>query len=91
MRVSVLRGGDGAGFEAAVSALGQLRELFSVATAQLDHAESLIELGQPTEASELLAEARPVFERLGAVPRLERLERAEAALAAGSAGAPARP
>ena len=40
---------------------------------------------------ELLAEARPVFERLGAVPRLERLERAESALAAGSAGAPARP
>ena len=87
VRVSVLRGGDGAGFEAAVSALSQLRELFSVATAQLDHAESLIELGQTTEASELLAEARPVFERLGAVPRLERLERAEAALAAGSAGA----
>ena len=73
VRVSVLRAGDGAGFEAAVSALGQLRELFSVATAQLDHAESLIELGQTTEASELLAEARPVFERLGAVPRLERL------------------
>ena len=89
VRVSVLRGGDGAGFEAAVSALGQLGELFSVATAQLDHAESLIELGQTTEASELLAEARPVFERLGAVPRLERLERAETALAAGSAGAPA--
>ena len=82
VRVSVLRGGDGAGFKAAVSALGQLRELFSVATAQLDHAESLIEW-QGTEASGLLAEARPVFERLGAVPRLERLERAEAALAAG--------
>ena len=77
--------------EAAVSALSELREVFSVATAQLDHAESLIELGQTAEASELLAEARPVFERLRALPRLERLERAEAALAAGSAGAPARP
>ena len=91
VRVSVLRGGDGGGFQAAVSALSQLREVFSVATAQLDHAESLIELGQTAEASELLAEARPVFERLRALPRLERLERAEAALAAGSAGAPARP
>jgi hypothetical protein len=44
-----------------------------------------------TEAAELPAKARPVFERLGAVPRLERLERAEAARAAGSAGAPAHP
>jgi hypothetical protein len=89
VRVSVLRGGDGEGFAAAVAALGEIDDVFAVATAKLDHAESLIEAGRPLEAPALLMEARPVFERLRAVRRLERMRKAEIALAAGSAGAAA--
>jgi hypothetical protein len=89
VRLSVLRGGAGEGFTAAAAALGEIGDVFAVASYQLDHAESLIEAGRPLEAPALLAEARPVFEQLRAVPRLERLERVEISLAASSAGAPA--
>ena len=57
-------------------ASGLFRELavpFYLAVTQLEHAEWLV-AGAGREADPLLAEAREIFERLGAVPWLERME-----------------
>ena len=55
-----------------------LRELatpFPMAVVLLEHAEWLAEAGSGDDAEAILAEARAVFERLGAVPWLERAAR----------------
>ena len=57
--------------------LGLLREIdsrFWLAVVLLEQAEWLTEAGRAEEAVPLLAEAREIFERLGAAPWLERLD-----------------
>jgi tetratricopeptide (TPR) repeat protein len=61
---------------------------FWTATAQLDHAEWLISHDRQDEAATLLAEAREVFERLRAAPRLEQVAALEAGYATSSTSAP---
>ncbi len=73
-RLTALRSGAEAGFEAAVAALRDVGEPFWVATGQLEQAEWLAAHGRSDEIDPLLTEARDVFERLRARPRLERLE-----------------
>ena len=51
---------------------------FYLAVSELEHAEWLAEQGRAEEAEPLLAEAREIFERLGATPWLERADRAGA-------------
>jgi predicted ATPase/class 3 adenylate cyclase len=63
-------------------AAGLYRELgipFYLACTELDHARWLTANGRDGEADELLAEAREIFERLGAQPWLERADQAQAA------------
>jgi hypothetical protein len=63
-------------------AAGLYRELgipFYLACTELDHARWLAANGRNGEADELLAEAREIFERLGAQPWLERADQAQAA------------
>jgi hypothetical protein len=62
------------GFEVAVAALRDAGEPFWVATALLEHAEWLAAHGRGAETAPLVTEAREVFERLRARPRLERLD-----------------
>jgi tetratricopeptide (TPR) repeat protein len=62
-------------------AAGLFRELavpFYLAVTELEHAEWLSPQGRTDEAEPLLAEAREIFERLGAKPWLERVETASA-------------
>jgi tetratricopeptide (TPR) repeat protein len=57
-------------------AAGRFRELsipFSLAVAQLEHAEWLVREGRKTDAEPLFAEASEIFSRLRATPWLERL------------------
>ncbi len=80
-----MRAGDGSDepdFEAAITALGEIGDVFWKATAQLDHGEWLISRGRPEEAAAVLAEARRVLGDLRATPRLERLAKLEAGLGA---------
>jgi class 3 adenylate cyclase/tetratricopeptide (TPR) repeat protein len=61
-------------------AAGLFRELaipFYLASTQLEHAEWLARNTRPEEAAALAADAREVFEQLGAVPSLERAERVD--------------
>ncbi len=56
-------------------ATGLMRELalgFYLGVTQLEHAEWLAGQGRAEESGPLLAEAREIFERLGATPWLER-------------------
>jgi tetratricopeptide (TPR) repeat protein len=64
-------------FRAAANLFRELFLVFWLAVTLLEHAELLAEQGRPSEAEPLLAEAREVFERLGAKPWLERLEAVE--------------
>jgi hypothetical protein len=50
-----------------------------------DYGAALVRAGRPGDAEPLLAEARELYERMGATMRLERID----ALAHGSAHAPA--
>ena len=75
-------------FEDAVTALRDVGEPFWVATALLEQAEWLAGHDHGEEIAPLLAEAREVFERLRAQPRLERVERLEAAYTTSSTSAP---
>ena len=62
-------------------ATGLLRELatpFPMAVALLEHAELLAEARRGVDAEAILAEARAVFARLGAVPWLDRADRVAA-------------
>ena len=63
--------------ERLMAATRELREIeapFILAQVLLDHAELLRGAGRGEEAAPLLAEAKAIFERLGASPWLERLE-----------------
>jgi hypothetical protein len=86
--VAALRGEAEPPFEAAVTALRRTGEPFLVAAAQLEQAEWLADHDRADEAPPLLAEARTVFERLRAAPRLERVERLVAVYATSSTSAP---
>jgi len=44
----------------------------------LEHAEWLVDQGRESDAAPLLAQAREVFERLGATPWLRRLDAVQA-------------
>jgi len=81
-RLAVLRGEDEPRFDEAVAALRDVGEPFWVATALLEQAEWLAARGRGEEVDPLLTEARNVFERLRARPRLERLEAIQASSSA---------
>ncbi|MGI8974585.1 MAG: ATP-binding protein [Gaiella sp.] len=87
-RLAALRGEEAPGFEEAVVALRGVGEPYWTATALLEQAEWLAEGGRADELAGPLAEAREVFERLRARPRLERVERLETAYATSSTSAP---
>jgi tetratricopeptide (TPR) repeat protein len=63
---------DEAGFDAAESDFRRLEMAFYLAVTLLEHGEWLAGHGREDEAESLLAEAREIFERLGARPWLER-------------------
>jgi hypothetical protein len=60
-------------FSTAEGIFRRLETPFYLAVTQLEHAESLLELGRTEEVSALLSEARAAFEGLGAKPWLERV------------------
>jgi class 3 adenylate cyclase len=60
-------------FAAAEAGFRDLGIVFWLAVTLLEHGEWLLAAGRDGEAEPLLAEAGEVFERLGAVPRLDRL------------------
>jgi tetratricopeptide (TPR) repeat protein len=70
-------------FATAEGLLDELGFVFELALTKLEHAEWLVSRRRGGEAGSLLAEARGVFERLGARPLLARLAAAEAGLPAG--------
>ena len=61
-------------FRAAAEMLREISARFYLAVVLLEHGEWLAEAGKADEAEPLLAEAREIFERLGAAPWLERLD-----------------
>src|SRR5439155_24130217 len=61
------------GFAAAADAFRELSMPFWVGVVRLEHGVWLIEQDPHAEAEPLLAEAREIFERLGAAPWLDRL------------------
>ena len=77
-RLAALRGEGEPCFEDAVGALRNVGEPFWIATALLEQAEWLAAHGRSEEIGPPLTEARDVFERLRAQPRLERLEKIQA-------------
>jgi tetratricopeptide (TPR) repeat protein len=87
-RLAALRGEAEPRFDGAVAALRDVEEPFWVATALLEQAEWLAGHDHGEEIGPLLAEAREVFERLRAQPRLERVEQLEAASTTRSTSAP---
>ena len=77
-RLAALRGDEEAaeqGFKTASAVFREHGLTFYVAVTELEQAEWLIEQGRAEDAVTLLAEARAVFDRLGAAPWLERAER----------------
>jgi len=80
-RLAILRGeatGVDAGFEAAAEIFREVPSPYWLGVTLAEHGEWLVTQGRPDEAAPLLAEAREVFDRLGARPWLERLERTAA-------------
>ena len=67
---------------AAARELGEIEAPFNLAQVLLDHAELLSGAGREEEAAPLLAEARAIFERLGAKPWLQRADALQPAVAA---------
>ncbi len=63
------------GFTAAIEQLRKMGDPFILAQPLPELAEFLVAHGRVSEADPLLAEARGIFERLGARPWLERIER----------------
>jgi hypothetical protein len=78
-----IRQGAGEGvderFRAAAEDFRELGTPFWLAMTLLEHAEWLAREGRTDDASPVLAEAREIFERLGARPWLERADRLAAA------------
>jgi tetratricopeptide (TPR) repeat protein len=79
-RLDALRSAPTPGFRAGVTALRDAGEPFWVATALLEEAEWLAAHGRGDAIAPLLTEARGVFERLRAQPRLERIDALEATI-----------
>jgi len=52
----------------------QVPDPFDLATTLVEHAAWLLRTGRGDQAGPLVAEAREIFERLGARPSLDRLE-----------------
>ena len=80
-RLSSARGEDEKAvtmYAAAMTMLEETRNVFWQAVVRLEAAEHHVEHGRPAEAARLLAQARPVFEQLGARPGLDRVERVDA-------------
>ena len=73
-RFRARQSGEEAGFATAASRFRDLEMPFWLALAELEHAEWLSGEGRVAEAEPLLAEAREIFERLGARPHLERVD-----------------
>ncbi len=69
--------GDEVGFKAAAGGFREYGFAFWLAVTELEHGEWLAANGRSADATPLLAEAREIFERLGAAPWLDRLERLE--------------
>jgi tetratricopeptide (TPR) repeat protein len=61
-------------FKQAAALLREISARFWLACVLLEHGEWLTEAGRADDAEPLLAEAREIFERLGAAPWLERLD-----------------
>jgi tetratricopeptide (TPR) repeat protein len=61
-------------FKQAVALLREISARFWLACVLLEHGEWLVETERADDAGPLLAEAREIFEQLGAVPWLERLD-----------------
>jgi hypothetical protein len=78
-----IRRGTGEGaderFRAAALGFRELGTSFWLAMTLLEHAEWLTREGRTDDATPILAEAREIFERLGARPWLERADRLAAA------------
>jgi hypothetical protein len=77
-RLAALRGeGESVepGFVAAAQGFRDLGTPFDLALSLLEHAQWLSDEGRHVQAEPLLAEAREIFERLGAIPWLERTTR----------------
>ena len=79
MRLRARIEGDSMRYTAAAERFRKLDLPFWLAVTQLEHAELL---GDGDEAHGLRAEAREVFERLGAVPWVERTDRVRAQVTA---------
>jgi tetratricopeptide (TPR) repeat protein len=72
------------GYAAAVTRLRELELPFWLAVTLLEHGELLGEQGRADEAEPLLAEAREIFERLGATPWAERARAVEVPIEVGA-------
>jgi tetratricopeptide (TPR) repeat protein len=66
------------GFASAVEVFRELEMPFDLGVALLDHAEWLVDSGRAEDADALIAEAREIFDRLGARPWVERVAALEA-------------
>ena len=77
-RLRAQRGEEGVeqGFKLAAAIFRELPMPYWIGVTLAEHGEWLAAQGQGEEAEPLLAEAREIFERLGARPWLERLEAA---------------
>ena len=64
----------GQGFTGATALFREIGMPFYLAVVQLEYAELLASSGRAEECEPLLAEAREIFERLGATPWLERVD-----------------
>ena len=65
------------GFGSAIAQFRKIDDPYSTAEPLVELAEVLLTQGRVTDAEPLLAEAREIFERLGARPWLERIEAVE--------------
>jgi ATP/maltotriose-dependent transcriptional regulator MalT len=70
------------GFKQAAAAFREYEMPFHLACTELEHAEWLTSSGRHEEASALVADARPTFERLRTTPWLERADALAATLPA---------
>ena len=68
------------GFGSAIAQFRKIDDPYSTAEPLVELAEVLLTQGRVTDAEPLLAEAREIFERLGARPWLERIEAVEGKL-----------
>ena len=81
-RLAAARGNAAEADHQMSEAIGLLRDVgyrFWMAIVEIEQAEMLLAAGQTEQAEPLLAEARDVFEQLGAKPWLERVARSESA------------